>query len=189
MSEAGPQQLEAFRDYLLLMGRLQVSPALAAKVDLSGVVQQTIWEANQAQSEVGRDGVPSYGADESAQLVWLRTLFANNLRDEIRKATAERRDYRREVALDAALEASSARIGAFLASQHSSPSQKAIRFDELTRLVRALSELPDDQRQAIELHHLSGLPLADVSQQLGRTREATAALLYRALKKLRQRLK
>lgn len=179
MSESGPPNIEGFRDYLLLMGRLQVSPTLAAKVDLSGVVQQTIWEATQAPAPVG---------DENARLAWLRTLFANNLRDEIRKATAERRDHRREVSLDAAFEASSARIGAFLASQHSSPSQKAIRFDELTRLARALSELPDDQRQAIELHHLSGLPLADVSQQLGRTREATAALLYRALKKLRERL-
>ena len=179
MSDAGAQRIEEFRDYLLLMGRLQVSPAVAAKVDLSGVVQQTIWEATQAQ-------VANW--DDNQRLVWLRTLFANNLRDEIRKATAERRDHRRGVSLDGALEASSARIGAFLASQQTSPSQKAIRADELNRLAHALSELPEDQRQAIELHHLSGLPLADVSQQLGRTREATAALLYRALKKLRERL-
>jgi len=171
-------RIEELRDYLLLMGRLQMSPALSAKVDLSGVVQQTIWEALQER-------IPE--ADDE-RLLWLRRLFANNLHDEIRKATAERRDHRREVSLEAALESSSARIGAFLAGSSPSPSQKAVRADELNRLARALAELPDDQRLAVELHHLSDLPLAEVSQQLNRTREATAALLYRALKKLRQRL-
>jgi RNA polymerase sigma-70 factor (ECF subfamily) len=52
-------------------------------------------------------------------------------------------------------------------------------------LAEALLRLPDDQRQAIELHHLQGLPLAETGRCLSRSREAVAGLVYRGLKALR----
>jgi RNA polymerase sigma-70 factor (ECF subfamily) len=45
-----------------------------------------------------------------------------------------------------------------------------------------------DQRQAVELHHLKGLSLADVGCQMGRSKAAVAGLLRRGLKELRCRL-
>ena len=170
---------QTHRDYLLLLARVQVGKEFAGKIDLSGIVQQTVWEASRE--------VPPKGDDEH-QRAWLRTLLANNLRDELRRLTAARRDVRRETPLAARLDASSARIEAWLAGQDSSPSQKAARSEELSRLARALAELPDDQQRAIELHHFQGEPLAIVAEQIGRNKEATAALLYRALKKLRLKL-
>ncbi len=171
--------VEQHREYLRLLARMQVSSDLAGKVDISGIVQQTLWEAAQ--------GVPS-GDDECNRLAWLRRLLANNLRDEIRKATAARRDVRREKSLEAAIDASSARIEAWLASQQSSPSNRAIRGEELERLAAALANLAEDQRLAIELHHFEGLPLKAVSERLDRSKEAVASLLYRAIKQLRKEL-
>jgi RNA polymerase sigma-70 factor (ECF subfamily) len=55
-------------------------------------------------------------------------------------------------------------------------------------LAEALPQLPDDQRVAVELHHLQGLSLADTGQRLGRSREAVAGLVFRGLKKLRSLL-
>lgn len=179
MPDSTANRAEKHRDYLRLLARMQVSPQLAGKIDISGVVQQTVWEATEAVQPSGED---------REWLAWLRRLLANNLRDEIRKVSAARRDVRREKSLEAALDVSSARVEAWLVSQQSSPSKRAIRGEELNRLAAALANLAEDQRLAIELHHLEGLPLKTVSERLGRSKEAVASLLYRALKQLKKQL-
>lgn len=168
----------AYREYLCLVVRLQLAARWTSKVDVSGVVQQTLLEA-------AHGPLPETDAE---LLVYLRRILANNLRDEIRRQTRARRDVRRERSLDAALDESSRRIESWLAAQTSTPSQRLVRMDELRCLAVALSELPEDHRRVVELHHLQGLPLAVTAERLGRTKEATSSLLYRALKRLRERL-
>src|SRR5262245_7044920 len=57
--------LERYRQYLALIARLQLDPQWAGKVDLSGVVQQTLFEAHVDQGQ--------FKGDESgARLAWLR---------------------------------------------------------------------------------------------------------------------
>jgi RNA polymerase sigma-70 factor (ECF subfamily) len=170
------EDVEAYRDYLRLLARLQLVPALVNKIDISGIVQETIWDAARSRQPPTDDG---------ELLIWLRRLLANNLRDELRKVKAERRDVRRERSLEVDLEASSAQLEGWVRSQHSSPSHRAIRAEELNRLAVALSRLPAEQQMAIELHHLQGLQLQAVAERLGKSKEAVAALLYRALKKLK----
>jgi RNA polymerase sigma-70 factor (ECF subfamily) len=174
------QGLERFRDYLALLARLQLDARLLGKVDLSGVVQQTLLEAYQALNR--------FPEHNSVRVEWLRRILANNLRDEIRRLNAATRDVSREQPLEAALDASSARLGAWLAADQSSPSQQAIRQEELLALATALACLPEDQRQAVEWHHLQGRPLAEIAANFGRSKGAVAQLLFRGLKKLRELL-
>ncbi len=171
--------VERFREYLALLARLQLAPRLRGKVDLSGVVQQTLWEAHQAMNQI-----PKQSGHQ--QMAWLRQILANNLRDEVRKLATAARDVSRERSLEAALEDSSARIDAWLAAEQSSPSQRAIRQEQTLGLAEALAKLPADQRQAVELHHLQGYPLAEVARHMNRSKGAVAALLFRGLTKLRQ---
>jgi RNA polymerase sigma-70 factor (ECF subfamily) len=177
-SQGSAGQLERFREYLALLARLQLGRRLQAKIDLSGVVQQTLLEAHQGRSRL-------QDADDARQAAWLRQILANNLRDEIRKLSAQARDVTRERSLEAAITESSSRLEAWLAAEQSSPSQHAMRQERLLALADALAGLPADQRLAIELHHLQGRPLADVAKTLDRDKGAVAALLYRGLKKLR----
>ena len=172
--------LERFREYLCLLARLQLNPRLHGKVDPSGVVQQTLLEAHEA---MGR-----FQGDAANQAAWLRQILANNLKDEVRKFSTQARDVNRERSLEAALDASSSRVEAWLAADQSSPSEHAARHEQLIRLTEALMRLPEDQRRAVELHHLKGLPLTLVAEQLGRSKGAVAALLFRGLKKLRELL-
>jgi RNA polymerase sigma-70 factor (ECF subfamily) len=95
----------------------------------------------------------------------------------------------REESLQAALEQSSARLGAWLAAEQSSPSRLAERQEQSVRLAGALARLPDKQRQAIELRHLQGLSLAEVAAGMNTTKTAVVGLLHRGVEKLRGLLK
>jgi RNA polymerase sigma-70 factor (ECF subfamily) len=179
--EAAELSLERFRPYLHLLARMQMEPQFQGKLDLSGVVQQTLWEAHQDRSRF-------QGQNEAQQAAWLRTILAHNLTDEFRKLGAAVRDVVRERSLEAALENSLSRVEGWLAAEQSSPSQQAMRNEQSLRLAEALAELPEDQRRAVELHHLQGLSLAEVAEQMGRSKGAVASLLFRGLERLRGRL-
>jgi RNA polymerase sigma-70 factor (ECF subfamily) len=179
----GPEQLERFRAYLDLLARLEVAPRLRDKVDLSGVVQQTLLEAHQGMLEERR---PSRTAPEVA--AWLRSILSHNLADVLRKLTAHKRDFRRERSLDQALDQSASRVEQWLAAEQSSPSRQAIRQEELLRMAESLATLPEGQRRSIELHHLQGRPLAEIALELGTTKSAVAGMLHRGLKSLRKNM-
>jgi RNA polymerase sigma-70 factor (ECF subfamily) len=172
--------LEGFREDLRLLAGHQLCCNLAGKIDLSGVVQQTLLEACQA-----RNDFPS-GAPQQA--AWLHRALANNLIDEVRRLVSRGQQRVEEQSLERALEASPARPEGWLACDAPTPSRAAVQKEQRTRLAEALLELPDDQRQAVELHHLQGLSLAEVGRQLARSREAVAGLVFRGLKKLRSLL-
>jgi RNA polymerase sigma-70 factor (ECF subfamily) len=177
-AEDHASRLERFRAYLHLLARLHLDVGLRGKIDLSGVVQQTLWEAYQA---LAQRGTPS-GAELTP---WLRRLLANNLADEVRRCYADKRAVDREQPLENALAQSSARLAALLAADQSSPSERAERNEDLLRLADALARLPEAQRQAVELHYLRGWPLQEVAQHLGRGKGAVAGLLHRGLERLR----
>jgi RNA polymerase sigma-70 factor (ECF subfamily) len=172
------QALERFRAYLHLVARSEVSPFLQGKLDVSGVVQQTLFEAHRDWDEVR-----SLSAERQGR--WLRRLLAHNLTDEIRRLRAQGRDVRREVSLDAALEQSSARLAAILRQEGSSPSTQLQREEESFRLAEALARLPEAERDAIVLQQWHGWTLAQIAGRLGRTPGAVAGLLHRGLRRLK----
>ena len=172
--------LEKYRNYLNVLAKLQIDPRLHGKIDVSGVVQQTLLEAYQ---ELGRSQLPSV----NQQVGWLRRILTNNLADEMRKLTTEKRSVGREIPLDA-VTGSSSRIQAWLAADQSSPSRHKERQEEALRLAEALAKLPEAQRDALVLQHWHGWSLAQIAQHLGRSTAAVAGLLKRGLQDLRAQL-
>lgn len=174
-------ELEKYRDYLHLLIRLQLGSEWNGKLDTSGVVQVTLQEAWEASEELQHKS-------EEEQAAWLRTALAHNLVDEIRRLRAKIRDIFRERSLEAGLDHSASRLHACLAGESLSPSQHMVQNEQLLALTRALNDLPDDQRTAVEMHHLAGCSLAQVAEEMGRSREAVASLVFRGLRGLRRRM-
>jgi RNA polymerase sigma-70 factor (ECF subfamily) len=173
--------LEGFREYLTLLARLQLDPRLQGKVDLSGVVQDTLVEAHRAIDRFRK-------MTRAQQAAWLRKALARNLTDEVRKLGTAMRDVGRERSLEQAVEDSSAKLEAWLATDQSSPLAQADRNEQLLRLAGALARLPEDQRQAVELRHLRGLAVAEVARSMNRSPTSVGGLLLRGLRKLRELL-
>jgi RNA polymerase sigma-70 factor, ECF subfamily len=171
--------LDRFRPYLLMLARLQFDEVLQAKLDASDVVQQTMLEAHQALADFR-------GTSDREKAAWLRRILARNLADEMRKFQRGKRNVNLEASLQSSLNESTVCLENWLAHEDASPSECAIANEQLVDLAAALMKLPEDQRRAVELHHLQGRPSAAVAEQLGRTEVSVAGLLRRGLKRLRE---
>ncbi len=57
--------------------------------------------------------------------------------------------------------------------------------EAVAALFKRLEALPPDYRQAILLAKVDGLTTAEMAASMGKTREAAALLLHRALKRFR----
>ncbi len=180
-TETGERPLGRYLDYLRVLARLQLGVHSRAKLDASDIVQQTILHAHANRGQFR-------GTTEAEWLAWLRAILANTLAATLRAFNTAAREASRERSLETELERSSARLEGLLAADQSSPSEGAVRGEELLRLAAALGQLPDDQRLVVELHHLKGLTVAEVAAKIGRTRPAVVGLLFRGLKRLRELL-
>jgi RNA polymerase sigma-70 factor (ECF subfamily) len=175
------KSLDAFRNYLRLLAGVQLDARLQSKLDPSDVVQETLLKAHQNFAQ--------FRGQTSAELAgWLRRILANTMAEAVRRYTAGARRVGREQSLEAALEESSARLEHWLAQDGPSAGHQADRQERLLGLADAMAALPDDQRRAVELHHLMGWPVAKVAAEMGRSPAAVGSLLFRALKKLRELL-
>src|SRR5437764_9573484 len=147
-NESPDLDLAKYRPYLVLLARLHLGQELQGKFDASDLVQRTLLEAHQKRAQFRGQG-------EAEMAAWLRQMLVYALVDARREFRRGKRDIARERSLEAAFEGSSLRLQG-LAAQHSSPSQRAIRHENMLRLAAALLQLPEDQRLAVERKHLQG---------------------------------
>ncbi len=175
--------LESYAPYLKLMARMNWAAGLGGKVDPSDIVQQALLVAHRERNQFK-------GRSEGEWLGWLRAILATTISSSLRHFTTQGRDLARERSLEGALDHSNARLDAIaaLAADQSSPSERVIQREESVLLANALAQLSSDEQQAIELHHLQGLAVAEVADRMQRTRAAVAGLLFRGLKRLRSLL-
>lgn len=172
--------LERFRETLRLSSRRQLGSALGRRVDASDVIQQTCLEAHRS---IGR----FRGTSEAEFLAWLRRIHEFNLAQAVRDhLMTAKRAAGRETSLDDTRHGASLR--GRIVSSHTSPSLRAIRLEQAARFLDALKLLPADQREAVRMRHVEGLPIDQIAARLERSPEASAGLLKRGIQALRDRL-
>jgi RNA polymerase sigma-70 factor (ECF subfamily) len=178
-SQASDGWPDRFRAYLRILANVQLNARLKSKMDASDLVQQTLLQAHRAMGEFR-------GQTDAQMAAWLRQILARNLAHAQRDFGREKRDINRERSLQQLVDASSARLEAFVTAETPSPSQRAQRNEELLRMCEALEQLPDAQREAVCLHYFEHLKLADVAARMDRSTTAVAGLLKRGLRRLRE---
>ena len=172
-------EVEQYRSYLLLLAQVQLTERQRASFDASDIVQQSLLEAH-----TNRD---AYRGDSKGIMSWLRKILANNIRDALRFDRREKRDLRRNVSLEEGIERTSQRLEIAIPARTSSPSRQAILDEQLILLSDALLSLPEEQRQAVTLHHLQEWTLREIASHLDKSEAAIAGLLFRGLRSLRMR--
>ncbi len=175
---SGPQ-VERFREYLCLLARGHLPPRHPSKIEASDIVQETLLEAYEQRGDFR-------GQSDGEMAAWLKQMLVHNLADALRGGQRAKRDVRRERSLEIAIEDSFCRTEGWLAASDASPSQQAIRIEQLLHLADGIARLPDEQRDAVVLHHLQGWSLSQLAEHLQRSEGAIAGLLRRGLKKLRE---
>jgi len=173
--------LEHFRPYLLVLARMSLRRELQGKCAPSDLVQQTLLEAHRGLGD-------RPGRTFGEQAAWLRKMLVHNAAKAARDLHRQKRDVRREVSLERALERSSLLLGNALAAKVLSPSEQVVHEEDVLRLAAAVHELPEPQQEAVLGHYVEGLSMSEIGERLGRTPAAAAGLLHRGLKRLRELL-
>lgn len=181
VAENSGQALEQYRDYLRLLARLQLPTRLQGKLDASDLVQQTLIRAYERLDQ--------YRGESAQQMAaWLRSILTTILANAVRDYTRAKRDVHLERSLELAIEQSSARLEGWLAAEGLTPSEEVERNEQLFRVTRELAQLPELQREALLLRYCHDLSLAEIAEQLNRSRASVASFLRRGLQQLRQLL-
>ena len=170
-----------YRGYLRFLAETKLDRRLRPKIDPSDVVQETMMQAFRAWDDLR-------GGSEGERLAWLRQILIRTLLHAVRDFGRAKRDVAREQPLVWVADQSSTCLEALCVADLTSPSQLAVRAEELLRVVDALQELPEPQRGAVLAFYWQGRSLADIGNELHRTAPAVAGLIYRGVKRLNAQL-
>jgi RNA polymerase sigma-70 factor, ECF subfamily len=176
--------LQRHRPRLRRLIALRLDPRLAARLDPSDVVQESLAEADRRLGRYLRERpLPFYP--------WLRQLALERLVEQHRRhvRTARRSVLREEVDPPPRLPDQSAdELADQLLAVGDSPSAGLYR-EELRRRVRAaLEALPRQDHEVLVLRYLEGMSACDVAAVLGVTEAAAKKRALRALRRLRDGL-
>jgi RNA polymerase sigma-70 factor (ECF subfamily) len=159
----------------------QLGPRLQGKLDAADIVQETLLQAHRKLGQFR-------GHTDAELAAWLRAILVNTLAMAARQFEARARDVARERSLQVGRGEATARRKSRSMAVPASPAEHALRQEQLLRLMDALGKLSEDQRRAIEFHHLEGQSLAEVADRMHRSKQAVIGLLFRGLKRLRRLL-
>ena len=177
------QLLAGYRGRLRHMVEVHLDSRLAARVDASDVVQDTIAEATRRMTDYAiHRPMPFYP--------WLRRLAWQRMQDLHRRhVRAGKRSVLREQEMLSFLpDRSSLRLADCLAVDGSSPSRQTIRKEQKVRVQNALAEMNAGDRELLVMVYLEQMTISEVSAVLGISAKATQMRHLRAIERLRRRI-
>lgn len=174
--------VEARRAPLLAFIERQLSAAMKRKIEAEDLLQETSAEAVRSLTQMDLAERDPFG--------WLCHIAQRRIVDAHRRLFgAQKRDASREVLLGTpAGDSSRTPLVDLLVASMTTATQKLVRKDREQRMEAALATLPDDQREALRLRYVEGLPSKDIAERLGKSDGAVRVMLTRSLAKLQSLL-
>ncbi len=136
-------------------------------------------------------GLESAPLDDYEPMQWLQQVARRRVVDAHRfHFDAKRRDAGRQQTIHADGDAADKAVGIehMLVASMTSASAAMSRDVRMDRMQQAIAALPDEQRTAIRLRYVDGLPTKDIAKQLGKTDVAIRVLLSRSMRSLEKQL-
>jgi RNA polymerase sigma-70 factor (subfamily 1) len=155
--------------------RLRAGAGVRARLGHSDLVQSVCREVLQSKERIEFQG-------DAAFRSWLYTAALRKLVEHDRRLHAEKRDVRREIAVDAEGGIDAALVQGY--ATVTTPSLVAMGNEGAAKLEEAFDELSEEHREVITLARVVGLSHAEIAAQLGKNEEACRQLLRRALVRL-----
>ncbi len=169
------------RDRLRRMVELRMDARLQGRIDASDVLQDGFLDlAKRVDNYLGDPGLPVF--------LWLRLVVSDRLAMIHRRHLGTKmRDAGYEVSLyrDPLPPASSAALASMLLGRLTSPSDAAIRAEQILQVQEAVNSLEPLDREVVALRHFEQLTRAETAVVLGISEEAGAKRYIRAMKKLK----
>lgn len=181
-AEALAQVLARFRPALLGYVARRLGDLLRSKVEPDDIVQET---AAAAVREFQR------GPPVDGQLFgWLCHLADQRIVDAHRcHVRAQKRSAIREARMPMNASSSSRpNFQQLLQASMTTPSQACIRTEQEAQVLAAVEQLPPEQREALRLHFLQGLPSKEIARRLGKEDVTIRVMISRSVQKLRRML-
>jgi len=176
---AREQLLQRYRRRLGRMVAVRFDPRLAARVDPSDVVQETLAEAAaNLDRYLQQRPLPFYP--------WLRQIAQRRLIELYRRhVQARRRSVTREAGPTGLPDHSALALADRLFARTSSPSAGLRRQERRDRVRAALAALPEPDREVLVLRILEALPTREAAAVLGISEVAVRSRQVRALDRLK----
>ena len=127
------------------------------------------------------------GNNQVGFVAWLKAISVNRVRDAARKASSAKRGGGMHQVANFKQQAESRAFDLIqeLSGDSYTPSFFAARREAVNAVNAALVVLPEDQRQAIQLHCFDKLTLDETAEKMNRSRDSVRGLIQRGKQALR----
>jgi RNA polymerase sigma-70 factor, ECF subfamily len=166
-----------FRKYstrLTVLISLKLGAQLRRNLDVEDVLQEVFMVASR---DLGNFTYQSPGS----LMNWLARIADHTIADLARRASRKKRHWGEQVRLR-----SQSSPEGVEPEDPQTPSRILVNKERLKIVIDRLQNLPEQQQQVIVMARVEGVPIVEISEKLGKSREAVAVLLHRALRNLRQ---
>jgi RNA polymerase sigma-70 factor (ECF subfamily) len=176
MQQGEERALGEFYDRWFPVVNCLVTRIVRSPDDAEDVVEETFWQAWRQASR--------FEPDRGSVQTWLMTIARSRALDRIRSIKRLRQDALEPAAFD---EAANTAADAIVAAP-ADPSLDVEHQERKAIVLSALSELPREQREALELGYFGGLSQSEIAERTGQPLGTVKTRMRLAMQKLKGRL-